>query len=95
MDAVGHLLETWGYALLVAVGFTAEVAGIVEWISGFASIAAAVAVLLVLSAVGWRVVRARIHTAGHAAALIANSDATLPGVARPVHHPPTIQPRTA
>ena len=68
MDAVGHLLETWGYALLVAVGFTAEVAGIVEWISGFASIAAA---------------------------LIANSDATLPGVARPVHHLPTIQPRTA
>ena len=95
MGAVGHLLETWGYALLVAVGFTAEVAGIVEWISGFASIAAAVAVLLVLSAVGWRVVRARIHAAGHAAALVADSDDPLHGVAGPVHDPTMIQPRTA
>ena len=93
-DSAALLL--WGgvYASLGFL-FTAEVAGIVEWISGFASIAAAVAVLLVLSAVGWRVVRARIHSAGHAAAVLANSDDTLPYVARPVHDPPRIQSRTA
>ena len=76
-----------------------EVAGVVEWIAGFASIATGVAVLLVLSATGWRVVRARIQAAGHAEAAQASSA----GAERsdPVHdvtpsvHDPVIQPRTA
>ena len=175
MDAVGHLLETWGYALLVLVGFVefiglpiasvpvlilggavaasgglslplvalsaaagglvaasaglarvaprtfaladtaalllwgsvyaslgflfeAEVAGVVEWIAGFASIATGVAVLLVLSATGWRALRARMHAAGHAEAAQASSA----GAERsdPLHdvtpsvHDPAIRPRT-
>jgi len=96
-DAAALLL--WGgvYALLGFL-FTAEVAGVVEWIAGFASIAAGVAMLLVLGAIGWRVVRARMHAAGHAAARVANAHNlgdTLHGAAGPLHDPPTIQPRTA
>ena len=69
-DSVALLL--WGvvYASLGYL-FSAEVSGVVEEIAGFASIAAAVAVLLVLSATGWRVVRARSHAAGHAEAAAA------------------------
>ena len=93
-DAAALLLWGGAYALLGFL-FTAEVAGIVESVAGFASIAAGLVVLLVLAAIGWRFVRARIHAAGHAAARVAEADDTLHGVAGPVHDPPTIQPRTA
>lgn len=96
-DSAALLL--WGgvYSLLGFL-FTAEVAGIVEWIAGFASLAAGAAVLLVLGATGWRVVRARMHAAGHAAARAAdteNAEETLHGVAGSLHDPPRIRPRTA
>ena len=92
-DSAALLL--WGgvYASLGFL-FTAEVTGIVEWISGFASIAAGVAVFLVLGAGGWRVVRARMHAGGHAAARVAAANDALHDVAGPIHDPPTIQPRT-
>lgn len=88
-------LLLWGgvYASLGFL-FTAEVTGIVEWISGFASIAAGVAVFLVLGAGGWRVVRARMHAGGHEAARVAAANDALHDVAGPVHDPPTMQPRT-
>lgn len=88
-------LLLWGgvYASLGFL-FTAEVTGIVEWISGFASIAAGVAVFLVLGAGGWRVVRARMHAGGHEAARVAAANDALHDVAGPVHDPPTIRPRT-
>jgi membrane protein DedA with SNARE-associated domain len=66
-DSIALLLWGVAYASLGYL-FSAEVSGVVEEIAGFASIAAAVAVLLVLSATGWRVVRARSHAAGHAEA---------------------------
>jgi len=58
-------LLLWGgvYASLGYL-FTAEVTGIVEWIAGFAGIAAAVALSLVLLATGWRVALARRRGVG-------------------------------
>jgi len=92
-------LLLWG-SVYASLGFLfeAEVAGVVEWIAGFASIATGVAVLLVLSATGWRAVRARMHAAGHAEAAQASSA----GAERsdPLHdvtpsvHDPVIRPRT-
>jgi len=80
--------------------FSAQVYGVVEQIAGFASIAVAVAVLLVLSATGWRVVRARIHADLHAKAAavasIADTIETLHDAAGPGHDPEaTVHPRTA
>jgi membrane protein DedA with SNARE-associated domain len=98
-DSVALLL--WG-GVYASVGYllSAEVYGVVEQIAGFASIAIAIAVLLVLGATGWRVVRARIHAARHAEAVavasIADTLETLHDVAVPVHDPvATVQPRTA
>jgi membrane protein DedA with SNARE-associated domain len=98
-DAAALLL--WG-GVYASVGylFSTEVYGVVEQIAGFASIAVAVAVLLVLSATGWRVVRARIHAARHAEAAagapIADTLETLHDVAAPGHDPvATVHPRTA
>jgi len=98
-DSVALLL--WG-GVYASVGYllSAEVYGVVEQIAGFASIAIAVAVLLVLSATGWRVVRARIHADLHAKAAavasIADTLETLHDVAAPGHDPvATVHPRTA
>jgi membrane protein DedA with SNARE-associated domain len=98
-DSVALLLWSVVYG---SVGYllSTEVYGVVEEIAGFASIAVAVAVILVLSATGWRVVRARIHTARHAEAAavapIEDTLETLHDAAVPVHDPvATVHPRTA
>ena len=98
-DATALLL--WG-GVYASLGYllSAEVYGVVEQIAGFASIAIAIAVLLVLSATGWRVVRARIHAARHAEAAavasIADTLETLHDVAASDHDPvATVHPRTA
>lgn len=93
-DTVALLL--WGgvYASLGYL-FTAEVTGIIEWIAGFAGIAAGVALSLILIATAWRVFRARLHAASHAPASAAGTGDPLHDMAGSAHDSPTIRPRTA
>jgi membrane protein DedA with SNARE-associated domain len=97
-DTVALLLWATMYSLLGYL-FSVEVLGLVEWITGFTSVAAAGAVLLILGAAGWRFVRARLHEEMHAVAKAAGGVAgadPLHGISDRSHDSVTItRPRTA
>jgi len=50
--------------------FEAQVASVVNWVAGFAGVAAAIAAALILGALGWRFLRAGLHREGHRKALV-------------------------
>jgi membrane protein DedA with SNARE-associated domain len=47
-----------------------QVASVVNWVAGFAGVAAAIAAAVILGALGWRFVRAGLHREGHRKALV-------------------------
>jgi membrane protein DedA with SNARE-associated domain len=67
-DAVA--LGLWSVAYL-GLGYLLEgqVAATVNWVAGFANIAAVAAAVLILGAVAWRFIRAGMHREGHRRAL--------------------------
>ena len=67
-DAVA--LGMWSVVYL-GLGYLLEgqVAATVNWVAGFANMAAAAALVLILGAVIWRFVRARMHREGHRRAM--------------------------
>ena len=67
-DAVA--LGLWSVAYL-GLGYLLEgqVAATVNWVAGFANIAAVAAAVLILGAVAWRFVRAGMHREGHRRAM--------------------------